>query len=58
MGSEAKPDFGKNVRGGGEIFRRGATIIYPSQQRVEIKNTLLLYILYNYVSLSSNKKYH
>ena len=54
---QAKPDFGKNVRGGREIFREGATMIYPSQQRVEIKNTLLLYI-YNYISLSSNKKYH
>ena len=57
MVSEAKPDFGKNVKGG-EIFRLGATMIYPSQQRVEIKNTLLLYIFYNYISLSSNKKYH
>ena len=55
---QAKPDFGKNVKGGGEIFRGGATMIYPSQQRVEIKNTLLLYILYNYITLSSNKKYH
>ena len=55
---QAKPDFEKNVRGGGEIFRGGVTMIYSSQQRVEIKNTLLLYIFYNYISLSSNKKYH
>ena len=41
---QANPDFGKNVRGGGEIFRGGATMIYPSQQRVEIKNTLYTFI--------------
>ena len=58
MVSETKPDFGKNVRGGGEIFRGGVTMIYPSQQRVEIKNTLLLYIFYHYISLFINKKYH
>ena len=37
----ARPDFGENVRGGGKIFRGGATMISPSRQRVKIKNTLL-----------------
>ena len=35
------PDFGENARGGGKIFRGGATMISPSRQRVKIKNTLL-----------------
>ena len=35
-------DFGENVRGGGKIFRGGATIISPSQQRVKIKKYLTL----------------
>ena len=51
---QARPEFGENVRGGGEIFRGGGetfkggaiTMILPSQQRVETKNTLLLYFLY------------
>ena len=30
-------DFGENVRGGGKIFRGGATMISPSRQRVKIK---------------------
>ena len=34
---QAKPDFGKNVRGGGGIFMGGVTMIYSSQRRVEIK---------------------
>ena len=38
----SKPDFGENVRGGGKIFRGGATMISSSRQRVKIKNTLLL----------------
>ena len=33
----ARPDFGENVRGGRKIFRGGATMISPSQQRVKIK---------------------
>ena len=28
----ARPDFGENVRGGGKIFRGGATMISPSRQ--------------------------
>ena len=40
---QAKPEFGKNVRRGGEIFRAGATMISPNQQRVEhlLKQTLI-----------------
>ena len=30
-------DFGENVKGGGKIFRGGATMISPSRQRVKIK---------------------
>ena len=40
--SSSGPDFRENVRGGEKIFRGGATIISPSQQRVKIKNILLL----------------
>ena len=49
--AKSRPDFGENVRGGGKIFRGGATMISPSRQRVKIKNTLLLYLLYNYVCI-------
>ena len=30
-------DFGENVKGGGKIFRGGATMISPSRQRIKIK---------------------
>ena len=35
----ARPDFGENVRGGGKIFRGGATMISPDRLRVKIKKT-------------------
>ena len=38
----ARPDFKENVRGGGKIFRGGATMISPSRQRVKIKKYLTL----------------
>ena len=37
----SRPDIRENVRGGGKMFRGGATVISPSRQRVKIKNNLL-----------------
>ena len=31
--NEARPDFGENVRGGGKIFRGGATMISRTEQQ-------------------------
>ena len=43
MNLQPWPDFGENVRGGGKIFREGATMISPSRQRVEIKKIRYFY---------------
>ena len=40
VATKAKPDFEENVRGGGKIFRGGATMISPSLQRIKIKKYL------------------
>ena len=37
----SRPDIRENVRGGGKMFRGGATVISPSRQRVKIKNNLI-----------------
>ena len=53
---KSRPDFGGNVRRGGEIFRG---MFYYDLSKGRNKNPLpvLLYILYN-VCLASNMKYH
>ena len=52
-----RPDFGENVRGGGKIFRGGATMISPSLQRVKIKkpyfNDFYIIMSASYTFLSS-----
>ena len=43
--SRSRSDFDQNVKVSEEIFRGGATIISPSRQIVETKNTILIHIL-------------
>lgn len=41
---DLRPNFGENVRGGKEIIRGGATMIFRRRQRVAIKNTFIHFI--------------
>ena len=50
----AMTDFAENVRGGGEIFKEGATMISPCLQRVKITYFYIVYIIISACLLIKN----